>query len=81
MQRKVFKSGNSMVISLPREVTEYLKIRAGTEVTVALDRERRQIVIAPVELPIAATGITPEFARQVTEFIEQYRPALEELAR
>ncbi len=81
MQRKVFKSGNSMVVSLPREITEYLQIRAGSEVSISLDRVRGRIVIEPAELPTAAASITPEFARQVADFIEEYRPALEELAK
>ena len=53
----------------------------GTEVNVEVDREKRQIVITPAEPPLAIAGVDPEFAHQITEFIEQYRPALEELAK
>jgi hypothetical protein len=51
------------------------------EVAVDLDREKRQIVITPVEKPLAVAGVDENFARQVAEFIEQYRPALEALAK
>ena len=78
---KTFKTGNSIVISLPREALDYLGIQEGTAVTVELDREHRQIIIAPVNIPIVAAGVDEEFAHQVKEFIEKYRPALEALAK
>ncbi len=79
MIRKVFKTGNSMVVSLPKDALEFLNLGEGTEVTVELDEERRQIVIAPVETVLP--GVDEAFARQVADFIEQYRPALEALAK
>ena len=81
MVRKTFKTGNSIVISLPREALDYLGIQDGTEVTVELDREHRQIVIAPIDVPIVVAGVDEKFAHQVKEFIEKYRPALEALAK
>jgi antitoxin component of MazEF toxin-antitoxin module len=70
-----------VVISLPRDALEYLGLEEGADVSVDLDREKRQIVITPVEMPLAVAGIDEEFAHQVAEFIEQYRPALEALAK
>jgi antitoxin component of MazEF toxin-antitoxin module len=81
MLRKVFRTGNSLVLSLPREFQEYLDIREGAEVEVNLDRDNRQVIIKPVELSPGASGVDEKFAHQVAEFIEQYRPALEELAK
>jgi len=78
MRRKVFKTGNSLVVSLPKEALDFLGLVQGDEVSVDLDRERRQIVVAPVE--IAPARVDAIFAQQVAEFIEQYRPALEALA-
>jgi putative addiction module antidote len=79
MQRRVFKTGNSMVVSLPPETMDFLQLKEGSEVSVELNRERGEIVIAPLgrDLP----GVDAEFARQVAEFIEEYRPALEALAK
>ena len=80
MSRKIFKTGNSAVVSLPKEMLEALKIQDGSRVDVMLDQPNRQIIIRPTEdLPIA--GIDTDFARQVSEFIGKYRPALEELAK
>ena len=81
MLRKIFRTGNSTVVSLPKDVTEPLGVRDGSDVSVELDREHGQIIIRPVELPIAAAGLDQEFARQVSEFIAEYRPALQSLAR
>jgi putative addiction module antidote len=80
MFRKVFKTGNSFVVSLPKDLLEPLGVKDGTEVSVELDRQNRQILIRPVDLPIAG-DLSEDFARQVSEFIDQYRPALEALAR
>ncbi len=79
MVRKIFRTGNSIVVSLPRDTLDLLGIGEGTEVSVEVDREQRRIVITPVTP--ALPGVNEEFARQVAEFIEQYRPALEALAR
>lgn len=81
MLRKVFRTGNSVVVSLPREALEFLEIQEGTEVEINLDRENRQVTLKPVEISLTGAGIDEKFARQVAEFIEQYRPALEKLAR
>jgi antitoxin MazE len=81
MLRKVFKTGNSVVVSLPKDALELLGITDGSDVSVDLDRENRRIVISLIEKPLAAAGVDEVFARQVAEFIEQYRPALESLAK
>lgn len=76
---KVFKTGNSVVVSLPEDVLEFLGIGEGSEVSVELDRERRQVVISPADTDLP--GADEAFPQQVSAFIEQYRPALEFLAK
>ncbi len=79
MVRKIFKTGNSIVVSLPKELLDSLRLVEGAEVDVNLDQTRGVITIAPA--PTVIKGVDEEFARQVSEFIDQYRPALEALAR
>lgn len=80
MIRQLFKAGNSIVLSLPKEYLDALNLHAGEQVALELDGEKKRIIIEPVEKsPLAE--VDPAFARQVDEFIEQYRPALEELAK
>ncbi len=79
MTRKVFRTGNSLVVSIPGDAIEYLGLGEGSEVVVEVDRENGRIVIYPSEIDLK--GVDKEFARQVDEFIQTYRPALEELAK
>ena len=81
MIRRLFKTGNSIVLSLPKEVLDDLGIKAGESVNLELDREQHRVIITPVEKPILIAGVNEEFAQQVDEFIKQYRPALNELAK
>jgi putative addiction module antidote len=80
MLRKIFKTGNSLVVSLPKEVLEPLGISDGADVSVELNRDNSEIVIRPARSSGVA-GLDEEFVRQVNEFIKQYRPALESLAK
>ena len=48
--------------------------------SVELDSKQRQIVVSPVESPLAV-GVDETFARPVDGFIKEYRPALEALAK
>ena len=80
MLRKIFRTGNSIVVSLPKDILDALQISEGQEVSIELDSQQRQIVISPVEKTMA-TGIDETFAKQVDDFIEKYRPALEALAK
>lgn len=79
MLRKLFKTGNSIVVSLPKDIIEPLGVSEGADVSVELDRENRQIIIRPTQHSIAGS-IDEEFAHQLAEFIEEYRPALDALA-
>lgn len=81
MIRRLFKTGNSTVLSLPKEVLDELDIKDGDRVNLNLDPDHRRAYITPVEKPLTAAGVDEEFARQVDEFIENYRPALDELAK
>lgn len=80
MLRKIFKTGNSIVVSIPKDILEQLELSEGEDVTIELDREQRQIVISPIDKPLAVS-VDEEFARQVNDFIAEYRPALEALAK
>ena len=78
MIRKIYKTGNSIVVSLPKEMLETLNLQEGGNVSVELDDEHQQILISPV---VTADGVDEAFAKQVADFIDEYRPALEALAK
>lgn len=81
MHRKLFKTGNSLAVLLPKDAIEQLQMKEGTVVSVYFDRVTSKLTIEPVDPDQAVKGIDEEFAQQVSEFIEQYRPALDELAK
>jgi putative addiction module antidote len=81
MFRRLFKIGNSIILSLPQEALESLNLREGAEVALVVDPQNNQIIIKPAEAPLAAAGIDEDYARQISQFIDHYRPALEELAK
>lgn len=81
MERRLFKTGNSVVLSLPKEILDGLGLVDGANVSLELDRQKKRAILTPVEKPLAVPGVDEEFAHQVNEFIEHYRPALEELAK
>ena len=81
MQRKIFKTGNSLVVSLPKDAIDELQMSEGTVVSVYFDRVTKKLIIEPVDSGKEIEGISEGFAKQVSEFIEEYRPALDELAK
>jgi antitoxin MazE len=80
MLRKIFRTGNSIVVSIPKDILDKLDLTEGADVSIELDSRQRQIVISPIEKAMV-TEIDQAFAKQVDEFIQEYRPALEALAQ
>jgi antitoxin MazE len=77
MLRKIFKTGNSLVVSLPRHMLDALGLSGGSDVSVAL--EDGKIVIRPTRQ--AVSGVDEDFTHKVSEFIDEYRSALNALAK
>lgn len=81
VRKKIIKAGNSLIVSLPKDAIEQLGLREGTVVSVWVDRKTSKLIIEPVDPDQVVKGIDEEFAQQVSELIEEYRPALDELAK
>lgn len=79
MPRKIFRTGNSTVVSLPADVLETVGLELGDTVSVIADSAQGQIIITPVKATLP--GVRPGLLDRVDRFIEQYRPALETLAK
>lgn len=78
MARKIFKSGNSAVVSLPQTALDRLGISVGSTVDLRVDGERGEIVLSPAR--DSETEIDRDFAEKVDEFKRRYGPALRALA-
>jgi putative addiction module antidote len=81
MERRIFKTGNSIGLSIPREILDGLGLVNGDKVSLEFDHQHRRVIITPFEQSLANVGVDEEYARQVNQFIDHYRPALEELAK
>jgi putative addiction module antidote len=78
--RKIFRAGNSLVVSLPQEVLRELRLVEGSQLAVSVNGQKGEIVLRPV----TATGtaqITGDFARLVEEFVAEYAGVLRELKK
>lgn len=78
MVSKLIRTKQGLVVLLPEDTLEILGLTPDSEVSVALRPDLQQIVISPATLP--PLDVDEVFAQQLSEFIEQYRPALEALA-
>jgi putative addiction module antidote len=81
MKRKVTAMGNSQGVLIPKEYLERLGLKKGSEVEVQVDEEKGQILIFSISKEVKKSGITPEFAQEVRDFIEEYKPALKKLSK
>ena len=79
MVRKIFRAGNSLVVSIPQDTLSSFGLTEGAEVEVTADQEHGGILVKPVAPQV--TDVDPDFVRHMLGFVERYRPALEELAR
>lgn len=81
MLRKICHIGNSQGVSLPKEMLEKLHLSVGLDVDVELDEKGKRIIIEPKTSRAAYETVDREFASQVSDFIERYKPALKALAK
>jgi hypothetical protein len=79
MVTKLQKTEQGVMLLLPDELLALLGLAADSEVSLIPQPEQGRLVIAPATESLP--GIDEEFARQVSDFINQYRPALEALAK
>jgi len=79
--RKIFKAGNSLVVSLPNEILNALEIKEGSQITIDIDKEKNKVIISPLPVPPQKPEISEEYAEMVEEFITEYEVALKELAK
>lgn len=81
MLRKICTIGNSQGVSLPADVLGKLNLAVGSEVNIEIDNAHSKIIIEPVKQGKYPKGIDQKFVSQVNDFIEKYRPALDELSK
>lgn len=76
---EIIKTGNQLAIILPQTILDSWQLHAGEVVDGAYGAEQSLLMIKPVNA--LTDDIDLDFVRQVNEFIDTYRPALEALAQ
>ena len=77
--RKVFKAGNSFVVSLPLNMLKSLGLKEGSHVSVEINREKRELIFKPVI--VRSNEMSVDFVRLVNKLIIDYENVLRRLGQ
>lgn len=77
--RKIFKAGNSCVVSLPLDMLKSLGLREGSHVAIEINRERREFILKPVVVKKANMSL--DFVRLVDKLLLDYEYVLRRMAK
>lgn len=78
MNRKVFRSGNSLAITLPPDALARMGVTEGSVIEVTEDVDSGILTLRSADADLANVDL--KLMRHLAEFVERYRPELEELA-
>jgi putative addiction module antidote len=76
--QKLYKNGNSVAVTIPKEYLKKYNMRDGTEVVVEGDTDR--IVITSKKTK-AVASVDAKFARMVDEFMNEHEDVLKKLSK
>ncbi len=77
--RKIFKAGNSCVVSLPLDMIKGLGLGEGSHVSIEVKREQRELILKPVVVKKNTMPI--EFVRLVDKLLLDYEHTLRGLSK
>lgn len=76
---KVFKNGNSLVVSVPKSYAHQLSIRGGVEFD--WKKTNAGLLLVTKKKITKKAEIDAKFARMVEEFIDEHEDVLKQLAK
>lgn len=77
LTQKLYRNGNSVAVTIPKEYLEELNLRDGSIVVVKTSG--KQLVVAPKNKSVSST-VDQKFAKMVDEFINDHEDVLQELS-
>lgn len=77
LTQKLYKNGNSVAVTIPKEYLEQLHLKEGGLVMV--EKRGEELVVTPKNKPKAA-GVDQKFAKMVDEFMDEHEDVLQELS-
>lgn len=78
LTQKLYRNGNSVAVTIPKEYLRELNLRDGSEVVV--DRKGQELVVTSKKRA-GLKGVNDRFARMVDEFMIDHKDVLQELAK
>lgn len=77
LTQKLYKNGNSVAVTIPKEYLKDLNLRDGSIVVVKTSG--KQLVVSPKNKPLSST-VDQKFAKMVEEFMDEHEDVLQELS-
>lgn len=76
--QKLYKNGNSVAVTIPKEYLKELNLRDGSQVLV---KTRGQELVVSSKAKTTVSGVDQKFAKMVDEFIAEHEDVLQELSQ
>ncbi|MDO9573488.1 MAG: AbrB/MazE/SpoVT family DNA-binding domain-containing protein [Candidatus Contubernalis sp.] len=76
--RKIFRAGNSQVVTIPAKILKELNLEEGDHVTLEMKGKDKSLIIRPLQEKISGGD---EFFDQVEDFLDNYKEALDKLEK
>lgn len=81
MTRKVIKTGSSLAVTLPKEIVDEFKLKAGDELDVSVHPQTGAIVIRPGVRYFEDGKVTRRFEELAEQVRKRYDDAFDELSK
>ncbi len=78
LTQKLYKNGNSLVVTIPKEVLKELNIRDGS--LVEIHKHSEGVLISPAKKS-GSKGVDVKFMQMVEEFLDEHEDVLKELSK
>ena len=79
MVNKIFRAGDSAAVTLPKKMLHEMGCKIGDSVILTFFQDENEVNIRPVKKK--RNQLSSRIAKLTTNFIDRYRPALDELAK
>jgi antitoxin component of MazEF toxin-antitoxin module len=81
MTRKIVKTGSSLAVTLPKEVVDLFKLKAGDEVELSVHPQTGAVIVRTGIRYLEGGKVTRRFAAESRKILDAYDAAFRELAR
>ncbi|MEK7595422.1 MAG: AbrB/MazE/SpoVT family DNA-binding domain-containing protein [Patescibacteria group bacterium] len=81
LTQKLYKNGNSVAVTIPKEYLKELNLKEGALVELDRDAETQTIIISPKATSRVDSSVTPKFLNWLEGFASQYNDVLTKLAK